>query len=322
MPSKSSKESTPVKKSDAASEADAAPKTGGDDLTEVEAAIDQAQRSAGAVAEGVDQASIDAVQKKIAGARAEAEAGKAGDAMNEIVAALEEVENAQQGAGNQPSLKQYDEAIAGAVDDLLEGDFVSVDLVLDGMHETTLPPVPVQEKPAAVPEATAEPANAVAPQEGGEDPSVANPVAATGASVAVERKAPRSETSETVAAVAANKPDAGDEPAAEGAAREETNADAPLGLPASAAAPVASATAPHVHASAQAKPAQSMPAALIEFASSLLPVIRALAIAMLEILSFPVRFVPPKARDIVDWIALSLVFWVPIVWIFALFIVG
>ena len=34
------------------------------------------------------------------------------------------------------------------------------------------------------------------------------------------------------------------------------------------------------------------------------------------------RNLPPSARVIVDWGALSLVFWVPIVWLFALFVVA
>jgi hypothetical protein len=36
----------------------------------------------------------------------------------------------------------------------------------------------------------------------------------------------------------------------------------------------------------------------------------------------PRRRLPPPARVIVDWVALSLVFWVPIVWLFALIVVG
>jgi hypothetical protein len=43
---------------------------------------------------------------------------------------------------------------------------------------------------------------------------------------------------------------------------------------------------------------------------------------VLQAMSFPLRFVPPSLRPMVDWIALSLVFWVPIVWIVVLFVMG
>ncbi|MDY7109021.1 MAG: hypothetical protein SYC29_10340 [Planctomycetota bacterium] len=43
---------------------------------------------------------------------------------------------------------------------------------------------------------------------------------------------------------------------------------------------------------------------------------------VLAALSLPLRFVPPPLRPLVDWIALSLVFWVPIVWILVLFVMG
>jgi hypothetical protein len=47
-----------------------------------------------------------------------------------------------------------------------------------------------------------------------------------------------------------------------------------------------------------------------------------MALPVLQAISYPLRFVPPPLRPIVDWVALSLVFWVPIVWIVALFLVG
>ena len=33
--------------------------------------------------------------------------------------------------------------------------------------------------------------------------------------------------------------------------------------------------------------------------------------------NFPVRYVPPRLRVAVDWLALTLVFWVPVVWLIA-----
>jgi hypothetical protein len=39
------------------------------------------------------------------------------------------------------------------------------------------------------------------------------------------------------------------------------------------------------------------------------------AIPLLMIVNFPLRFVPPSLRPVVDWAALSLLVWVPIIWI-------
>ncbi len=50
--------------------------------------------------------------------------------------------------------------------------------------------------------------------------------------------------------------------------------------------------------------------------------LQAILIEVLAILGYPLRFVPPSVRPLVDWVALSLVFWVPIVWVIALFMVG
>jgi hypothetical protein len=41
-------------------------------------------------------------------------------------------------------------------------------------------------------------------------------------------------------------------------------------------------------------------------------------IGVLTIVNYPVRFVPQSQRPMVDWIALSLVAWVPVVWVLVL----
>ena len=46
--------------------------------------------------------------------------------------------------------------------------------------------------------------------------------------------------------------------------------------------------------------------------------IEPVAIPVLRRVNYPLRHVPQKLRPIVDWIALSLLFWVPIVWVIAL----
>ena len=38
--------------------------------------------------------------------------------------------------------------------------------------------------------------------------------------------------------------------------------------------------------------------------------------------NYPLRLLPDPVRQIVDWIALTLVFWVPITWVIALFVIG
>ncbi len=45
-------------------------------------------------------------------------------------------------------------------------------------------------------------------------------------------------------------------------------------------------------------------------------------IAILRPASYPMRFVPSSMKPVVDWVALSLVIWVPIVWVLAVFVLG
>ncbi|MCP3903488.1 MAG: hypothetical protein GY715_07605 [Planctomycetes bacterium] len=45
------------------------------------------------------------------------------------------------------------------------------------------------------------------------------------------------------------------------------------------------------------------------------------AVTLLCLINVPLRFVPRRARPVVDWVALSLVFWVPIVWCVALLLI-
>jgi hypothetical protein len=46
--------------------------------------------------------------------------------------------------------------------------------------------------------------------------------------------------------------------------------------------------------------------------------IEPVAVPVLRRVNYPLRYVPQNLRPIVDWIALSLLFWVPIVWAIAL----
>jgi hypothetical protein len=47
-----------------------------------------------------------------------------------------------------------------------------------------------------------------------------------------------------------------------------------------------------------------------------------LVAATLAVVNLPMRLVPEPYRPIADWVALSLVFWIPIAWVLALFLVG
>ncbi len=44
-------------------------------------------------------------------------------------------------------------------------------------------------------------------------------------------------------------------------------------------------------------------------------------VTVLSGLNYPLRKIPKRLRPAVDWLALSLVFWVPIVWVLAMFVV-
>lgn len=331
MASKTSRKKSPdAAKSETQLQADAAPQVdAGDDLAEVEAAIDEAQRTADAVGEEISQDAVDTVASEVEEAQAKAatESTDAGDGMDEIVSALEEVETAQQATGQPASLKEYDKAIASAVDDMLEGEFVSVDLVLEGMHETSPPPEPVKPKvDAADANAARDDVAADESEEAGDESADEAPVdevtkdaesseasALDGDFVAVEDTA--------VAPIAHDKvsPAVHADPAP---AKKETSPASPP--PARHAAP-AKRPAPRVAIDDDAPAvvtASTPPGAIRLITDFARPAIRYGVVPLLELMSMPLKFVPPRTRDIVDWIALSLVFWVPIVWIFALFIVG
>lgn len=50
------------------------------------------------------------------------------------------------------------------------------------------------------------------------------------------------------------------------------------------------------------------------------PVVQAI-VAALSVMNMPLRHVPPGLRPVVDWIALSLLIWIPLVWMAAIFLV-
>jgi hypothetical protein len=181
------------------------------------------------------------------------------------------------------TIEQLDREVADNVDDLLQGDFESVDELLEGGFDEPAP----QTDRAGQPD---EPADADRADE------AAEPADGVGAS---------SETDvETEIAVAETIDGSLDDPP------EKAGGDGPL-HPADVAdpepVPAAASTSTVVRRTAEPRTG-SPPAGPI--------------VAMLEWLNVPRRRLPTSARAVVDWIALSLLLWVPVVWVFALMFAG
>ncbi len=52
------------------------------------------------------------------------------------------------------------------------------------------------------------------------------------------------------------------------------------------------------------------------------PARQPLIVTVLQGLNYPLRALPPSSRVIVDWVAWSLIFWVPVVWVITILVVG
>ena len=85
--------------------------------------------------------------------------------------------------------------------------------------------------------------------------------------------------------------------------------------PAAAAPECAAAPPAPAESSAEPEPiAKSGPSLAHRVETGLITVLRAA--------NYPRRYLPPPVQPVVDWVALTLVFWVPIVWAIAIFVVG
>ena len=183
---------------------------------------------------------------------------------------------------DQPSasqtLSEVDESLAEDVDNLLQGDFESIDAVLDGVFEEQA--TIVQRLGEKLP------------------PPAPAPAPPTEAPVALE--APPSPPVEVapVEPVAAAEPQAIPEPVPAPVAIEPEPAPVKVQRPVRDPAPVPAA---------QPKTPRK-PSAL---AARLLPPI----VRVLSTMNYPLRSLPSGFRTIIDWAALSLLVWVPIVWI-------
>ncbi|UCD74960.1 MAG: hypothetical protein JSV91_14380 [Phycisphaerales bacterium] len=229
--------------------------------------------------------------------------------------------------GGEAALNALDEALADDVDHLLEGSFESVDEVLDGVFEEQA--VLVQEDPdsAAVvpdrpPAAEAEPAGEAGPKAAAapdqDSPPVEGVFETVEAVVEEEESEPLPESSPPPATENAQAPEAGEvkggaERGGDHAPAETLQVDEPESGKSEADEP-----APDLPPSRMTIRSQRLAdrgARLWRHAEPVL--IKALTVA-----NYPLRFLPEQVRPVVDWIALSLLFWVPIVWLIVLLMPG
>lgn len=209
-----------------------------------------------------------------------------------------------------PALTKIDQAIAADADALLQGDFETIDAVLEGVFEEQAALVQMDDKsPAANPRAMAASRAAAAPPQAPIAPRIEAPAPP------VELSIP---SAAEVAATAAS---------AQSEEFSATPAEAEFDpVAASQAEPAAPAIA-QTPAIAHARDESAAPAAdgggksKFKLAAPSLPIVPLLkrgVVGVLMIINFPLRFVPASQRPMVDWIALSLLGWVPVVWVLVL----
>jgi hypothetical protein len=195
-----------------------------------------------------------------------------------------------------PGLSDVDAALAAEVDALLEGEFESVSEVLQSVFEET---AAVVETGAA--DATVWP---------GQRTAASTPPSS---SVAPPQAAPVKDR--TPGAAPGSRPAAQDTHAA----RAPVPAPMPAPAPESAPAPLP-VPAPVTPTSPAQVPATT--AATAPFPLRIWRRVEPGVIAVLRILNLPQRRLPARVRPLLDWLALTLVFWVPVVWLIAVLLVG
>ncbi len=245
------------------------------------------------------------------------------------------------------SLQEIDRALADDVDSLLNGDFEAVAEVLNDVfdeeamiveepEEDPEPAMPqmVQDDPSAAPlDDQPAPADGVGEPIEGEPPAppvAESPFAAQVAEPSTDspRTEPATSVETSVAPGAPGTPGApADSKTTSSSALSEllpTRADSiPEPEPESAAAEKSSASEPE----GAVEPVTAVAEASGEIeakdgAESVFSPIESVITRGLSCMNYPLRLLPPGVRPVVDWIALSLVFWVPIVWVIALFVIG
>lgn len=231
------------------------------------------------------------------------------------------------------SIAQLDSALAADLDALLESDFQTIEAVLDGVFEEQAAMVQkLDEPPAPAPTATPPLAPPPSPASASTSPIETNPVSA----------APIIADQRHVAPLGAAPPDLhiarrGDQATA--AAAIERHADQMADGAQQNTVPVAGPAA-SVQAAVAAPPEEPVRNPIAPLAplderelrpelaavrprrpnpfKMLLGVVAQPMVDVLAILNYPLRFVPPRLRPAVDWLAVSLMAWVPVVWIMVL----
>lgn len=233
-------------------------------------------------------------------------------------------------------VNQVDQELADDLDELVEGDFESVDEVLDGELDEPNHPLEVADaQPAhtekaaddtADEQAIAEPAPPSTEEDGSSIPDEVSDAAA-------EQAAP-----DEHAVIAEQQPEEAplnEEPlndAEDGAESTEDSGtnDAPSGK--GPYPPVIQATdssdekepapEPATSAAPEESDASTPSEDKVPLHMRMLTPVAACGVAALSLLSAPLRYVPESFRPLVDWIAISLVFWVPVVWVLAFVLAG
>ena len=234
------------------------------------------------------------------------------------------------------AMEGLDDALASEVQTLMQEDFESVEQRLDNDSqereeavESESPTAPGPSEPSAEPSAAISTQGEQRPTEAGSDVGVADPSSSTGEDV---------ETDEFDSSAAEPAEGASPSPQAEESTppKDEAATEAdPQSPPESDSQPDAKSEAKPAGSESSATTA-AQPADGEKEESRRRPVGVAVNLAthavwsaaephvvsVLRWMNSPLRYVPPSARPAVDWIALSLVFWVPIVWLIALFAGG
>lgn len=233
-----------------------------------------------------------------------------------------------------------DQELADDLDELVEGDFESVDEVLEGATDE-----PTASDELVTDNAAPEPDDPVAPNEAeaADEPASDEPASDEGGAVmdALDEAGDEARETSPPEDIAPNDPPLNDvendgEPTDEVApgdtpevaaqypptAAVDDDHDDALDAPAHlgidpAPSPIDSAQAPG-ESSEDTSSKESAP----PLHRRLLAPVAACCIAALSLMSAPMRYVPESIRPLVDWIAISLVFWVPVVWVLAFVLSG
>lgn len=207
-----------------------------------------------------------------------------------------------------PTITELDAALAGNVEELIEGDFATVDAILDRVFEDHAAIVadetgrvlsglpqgamssPVASTPQHNPRVVLEPAPA-SPYGSGYEP--------------FERLAPENNVADSavIEAALAAAPFAAAQPSDPSLHPNAQPHMIPIGVP--IYAPQSDEPAPTVSSSSQR--VRSLLHAIVEFIGSVM-------ISALAALNYPLRLMPASLRPVVNIFAVTLILWVPIVW--------